>query len=161
MPESDVDALRLFSLLNRKTFETTLYNNPSDCCVACQTPDTFIQKTKQRYNSPRSLSTKINLADMQTEIKLRPPYQLSPDDLQAINGFSLHASSKYKGIGRTRPHAAVPLRLSNSCHLSSLTQLGEVNTGFKLLENIFYQEKMFGWQQAGLQDDEMSNVSLL
>ncbi|CAG5865280.1 unnamed protein product [Menidia menidia] len=35
--------------------------------------DTFIQKTKQRYNSPRSLSTRINLADMQTEIRLRPP----------------------------------------------------------------------------------------
>ncbi|XP_070771170.1 vesicle-trafficking protein SEC22a [Enoplosus armatus] len=50
--------------------------------------DTFIQKTKQRYNSPRSLSTKINLADMQTEIKLRPPYELSPEDLRSINGFS-------------------------------------------------------------------------
>ena len=62
--------------------------------------DTFIQKTKQRYNSPRSLSTKINLADMQTEIKLRPPYQLSPEDLQAINGFSVHTPSKYKGIGK-------------------------------------------------------------
>ncbi|TNN34910.1 Vesicle-trafficking protein SEC22a [Liparis tanakae] len=35
--------------------------------------DTFIQKTKQRYNSPRSLSTRINLSDMQTEIRLRPP----------------------------------------------------------------------------------------
>ncbi|XP_010782056.1 vesicle-trafficking protein SEC22a-like, partial [Notothenia coriiceps] len=59
--------------------------------------DTFIQKTKQRYNSPRSLSTKINLSDMQTEIKLRPPYQLSDDDLRSVNGFS-HTSSKYKGI---------------------------------------------------------------
>lgn len=67
----------------------------------CSYPsDTFIQKTKQRYNSLRSLSTKINLAVMQTEIKLRPPYQLSPEDLQGINGFSVHAHSKYKGIGR-------------------------------------------------------------
>lgn len=61
--------------------------------------DNFIQKTKQRYNSPRSLSTKINLADMQTEIKLRPPYQLSPEDLSLINGFSHSTASKYKGIG--------------------------------------------------------------
>ncbi|CAB1328654.1 unnamed protein product, partial [Coregonus sp. 'balchen'] len=38
--------------------------------------DNFLQKTKQRYNSPRSLSTKINLANMQTELKLRPTYQL-------------------------------------------------------------------------------------
>lgn len=72
------------------------------CCARCHPTDTFIQKTKQRYNSPRSLSTKINLADMQTEIKLRPPYQLSPEDLQAVNGFSVHTPSKYKGIGRTR-----------------------------------------------------------
>ncbi|KAK5920458.1 hypothetical protein CgunFtcFv8_024266 [Champsocephalus gunnari] len=63
--------------------------------------DTFIQKTKQRYNSPRSLSTKINLSDMQTEIKLRPPYQLSADDLRSVNGFS-HTSSKYKGIAPTQ-----------------------------------------------------------
>ncbi|KAG9348763.1 hypothetical protein JZ751_029080 [Albula glossodonta] len=62
--------------------------------------DTFIQKTKQRYNSPRSLSTKINLADMQTEIKLRPPYQLSVDDVGVANGFSHHTPSKYKGIGK-------------------------------------------------------------
>ncbi len=62
--------------------------------------DNFIRKTKQRYNSPRSLSTKINLADMQTEIKLRPPYQLSAEDIGSINGFSQHKQSKYKGIGR-------------------------------------------------------------
>lgn len=36
---------------------------------------------------------------MQTEIKLRPPYQLSPEDLRAINGFSVHMASKYKGLG--------------------------------------------------------------
>lgn len=64
--------------------------------------DTFIQKTKQRYNSPRSLSTRINLADMQTEIKLRPPYQLSPEDLRGVNGLSAHAHSKYKGIAPTQ-----------------------------------------------------------
>ncbi|XP_068458171.1 vesicle-trafficking protein SEC22a [Clinocottus analis] len=58
--------------------------------------DTFIQKTKQRYNSPRSLSTRINLADMQTEIRLRPPYQLSPEDLQAVTGAAVHTASKYK-----------------------------------------------------------------
>lgn len=62
--------------------------------------DNFIRKAKQRYNSPRSLSTKINLADMQTEIKLRPPYQLSAEDIGSINGFSEHKQSKYKGIGR-------------------------------------------------------------
>lgn len=70
------------------------------CAVSMVLTDNFIRKTKQRYNSPRSLSTKINLADMQTEIKLRPPYQLSAEDIGSINGFSQHKQSKYKGIGR-------------------------------------------------------------
>lgn len=70
----------------------------------CPASDTFIQKTKQRYNSPRSLSTRIDLADMQTEIKLRPPYQLSPEDLRAINGFSVVMPTKYKGIGTVEQH---------------------------------------------------------
>lgn len=76
---------------------------PGFLVFLCRPPDTFIQKTKQRYNSPRSLSTKLNLADMQTEIKLRPPYQLSPEDLRAVNGCSPHAPSKYKGLGVRRP----------------------------------------------------------
>ena len=79
-------------------------------------PDTFIQKTKQRYNSPRSLSTKINLSDMQTEIRLRPPYQLSREDLSSINGFSLQAPSKYKGIGRAARRRRQPHRHPTPTH---------------------------------------------
>lgn len=84
--------------------------------LCCCPSDTFIQKTKQRYNNPRSLSTKINLADMQTEIKLRPPYQLSPEDLRAINGFSVHAPSKYKGIGRTRAAHVCMQSMREACN---------------------------------------------
>ncbi|XP_069080764.1 vesicle-trafficking protein SEC22a isoform X1 [Pleurodeles waltl] len=58
--------------------------------------DNCIQKTKQRYNNPRSLSTKINLADMQTEIKLRPPYQISMGELGPANGFSHKSAAEYK-----------------------------------------------------------------
>lgn len=94
-------------------------------------PDTFIQKTKQRYNSPRSLSTKINLADMQTEIKLRPPYQLSPEDLRAINGFSVHMASKYKGLGLKRAPDSWTLHMQFAesviflCSLAAPTQMLE------------------------------------
>lgn len=89
----------------------------------CPPPDTFIQKTKQRYNSPRSLSTKINLADMQTEIKLRPPYQLSPEDLRAINGFSVHMPSKYKGLGRNWASPPHTLALESAEPVMPLTCL--------------------------------------
>lgn len=45
---------------------------------------------------------------MQMEIKLRPPYQLSPEDLRAVNGYSVHAPSKYKGLGVRRPPGVRP-----------------------------------------------------
>uniref|UniRef100_A0A2K6L5P8 Vesicle-trafficking protein SEC22a n=1 Tax=Rhinopithecus bieti TaxID=61621 RepID=A0A2K6L5P8_RHIBE len=62
--------------------------------------DNFIQRTKQRYNNPRSLSTKINLSDMQTEIKLRPPYQISMCELGSANGVTSAFSVDYKGAGQ-------------------------------------------------------------
>ncbi|XP_049905447.1 vesicle-trafficking protein SEC22a isoform X2 [Epinephelus moara] len=98
--------------------------------------DTFIQKTKQRYNSPRSLSTKINLADMQTEIKLRPPYQLSPEDLRAINGFSVHTPSKYKGIAPTQMLEPVTLSGIVSCVLSILCGGLNLLRGVHAIESI-------------------------
>lgn len=44
--------------------------------------DTTMHKLKQRYNNPHSLATRINLSDMSTELKLRPPFQLTQDDIQ-------------------------------------------------------------------------------
>ena len=55
--------------------------------------DLFLQKAKKRYNSPRSLSTKVDLGDMSTEIKLRPPYKITAADLDisedASNGLDM------------------------------------------------------------------------
>ncbi|XP_072469880.1 vesicle-trafficking protein SEC22a isoform X2 [Notamacropus eugenii] len=62
--------------------------------------DNFIQRTKQRYNNPRSLSTKINLSDMQTEIKLRPPYQVSMCELGSPNGFTSSFSVECKSASK-------------------------------------------------------------
>ncbi|XP_062390358.1 vesicle-trafficking protein SEC22a [Sardina pilchardus] len=102
--------------------------------------DNFIQKTKQRYNSPRSLSTKINLADMQTEIKLRPPYQLSAEELGSENGFSQHTPSKYKGIA---PHQMLePVTLAGvvSCVLSLLCTGLNLLRGVHAIESILQNE---------------------
>ncbi|KAM6162315.1 vesicle-trafficking protein SEC22a isoform 4-T4 [Erethizon dorsatum] len=62
--------------------------------------DNFIQRTKQRYNNPRSLSTKINLSDMQMEIKLRPPYQIPMCELGPANGVTSAFSVDCKGAGK-------------------------------------------------------------
>lgn len=100
--------------------------------------DNFIQKTKQRYNSPRSL--KINLADMQTEIKLRPPYQLSTEDLGSINGFSLHEPSKYKGIAPTLTLEAVTLPGIVSCVLSVLCGGLNLLRGVHAIESVLQND---------------------
>ncbi|XP_053732116.1 vesicle-trafficking protein SEC22a [Synchiropus splendidus] len=102
--------------------------------------DTFIQKTKQRYNSPRSLSTKINLADMQTEIRLRPPYELSPEDLQAVNGSLSHTSSKYKGIAPTQLLEPVTLPGIISCVLSVLCGGVNLLRGVHAIESVLQND---------------------
>ncbi|XP_056436245.1 vesicle-trafficking protein SEC22a [Gadus chalcogrammus] len=102
--------------------------------------DTFIQKTKQRYNSPRSLSTKINLSDMQTEIRLRPPYQLSREDLSSINGFSPHTPSKYKGIAPTQMLDPVTLPGIVSCVLSVLCGGLNLLRGVHAIESILQND---------------------
>uniref|UniRef100_H3DE30 SEC22 homolog A, vesicle trafficking protein n=1 Tax=Tetraodon nigroviridis TaxID=99883 RepID=H3DE30_TETNG len=102
--------------------------------------DTFIQKTKQRYNSPRSLSTRINLADMQMEIKLRPPYQLSPEDLRAINGLSVHVASKYKGLAPTQLLEPVTLPGLVSCVLSVLCGGLNLLRGVHAIESVLQND---------------------
>ncbi|KAG7276429.1 LOW QUALITY PROTEIN: hypothetical protein CRUP_007489 [Coryphaenoides rupestris] len=97
-------------------------------------------KTKQRYNSPRSLSTRINLSDMQTEIKLRPPYQLSSQDISCINGFSLHTPSKYKGLAPTQMLEPVTLPGVVSCMLSLLCGGMNLLRGVHAIESVLQND---------------------
>ncbi|XP_018611590.1 vesicle-trafficking protein SEC22a [Scleropages formosus] len=103
--------------------------------------DNFIQKTKQRYNSPRSLSTRVNLSDMQTEIKLRPPYQVSPEDLGTLNGFSQPSPSKYKGIAPNQMLEPVTLAGLVSCVLSLLCGGLNLLRGVHAIESILQNEE--------------------
>uniref|UniRef100_G3N8G8 SEC22 homolog A, vesicle trafficking protein n=2 Tax=Gasterosteus aculeatus aculeatus TaxID=481459 RepID=G3N8G8_GASAC len=102
--------------------------------------DTFIQKTKQRYNSPRSLSTKSSLADMQTEIRLRPPYQLSAEDLQAVSGSSTRPPSKYKDLAPSQMLEPVTLPGIVSCVLSLLCGGLNLLRGVHAIESILQND---------------------
>ncbi|XP_077685691.1 vesicle-trafficking protein SEC22a isoform X2 [Eretmochelys imbricata] len=107
--------------------------------------DNFIQRTKQRYNNPRSLSTKINLADMQTEIKLRPPYQISMSELGSTNGFAHLSAAEFKGTGKisTAPHQrleAVTLPGIVSFILSLLCGALNLIRGFHAIESLLQNE---------------------
>ncbi len=52
--------------------------------------ESFLTKTKQRYNSPRTLSTRVNLADMSMELRLRPPHEVTEleYEMASCNGHS-------------------------------------------------------------------------
>ncbi|KAM4626089.1 vesicle-trafficking protein SEC22a [Discoglossus pictus] len=105
--------------------------------------DNFIQKTKQRFNSPRSLSTKMNLADMQTEIRLRPPYQISLHELGLENGLNHKKNPEYKGIA---PHQRLePLTLPGiiSFFLSLLCAGLNLIRGFHATESLLQNDDDF------------------
>lgn len=48
--------------------------------------DTNLQKIKQRYNSSRSMHSKINISQLQEEIRLRPPHMITPEELRPGGG---------------------------------------------------------------------------
>lgn len=55
--------------------------------------DTSLQKIKQRYNSSRSLQSKLNLSQLQEEIRLRPPHMITPEELRPGGGASADSSN--------------------------------------------------------------------
>ena len=48
--------------------------------------DTNLQKIKQRYNSSRSMHSKINISQLQEEIRLRPPHMITPEEIRPGGG---------------------------------------------------------------------------
>ncbi|XP_072841316.1 vesicle-trafficking protein SEC22a isoform X2 [Pogona vitticeps] len=108
--------------------------------------DNFIQRTKHRYNNPRSLSTKVNLADMQTEIRLRPPYQISSSELGSANGYPHISLPEYRGAEKiaTGPHQRLgPVTLSGivSFVLSLLCGALNLIRGFHAVESLLQDER--------------------
>ncbi|XP_014029104.1 vesicle-trafficking protein SEC22a isoform X2 [Salmo salar] len=104
--------------------------------------DDFLQDTKQRYNSPCSLTSKISLADMQSELKMIPTYQLSPEDLRSC--FSRRNVFRYKSITPSQLLEPVSLRGIMSCVLSIFCGGLNLLQGFHAIEG-FMQFYLFGY----------------
>ncbi|KAM9304874.1 vesicle-trafficking protein SEC22a [Gastrophryne carolinensis] len=102
--------------------------------------DNYIQKTKQRFNSPRSLSTKMNLADMQTEIRLRPPHHVSPQELGLENGARHPKGPPHSGIAPHQRLEAVTLPGVVSCMLSLLCAGLNLIRGFHAVESLLQDD---------------------
>lgn len=71
--------------------------------------DTSLQKIKQRYNSSRSLQSKLNLSQLQEEIRLRPPHMITPEELRPGGGASADSSNDIQ----THFTLAIPKRYGN------------------------------------------------
>lgn len=51
--------------------------------------DNYIHRARQRYNKPQSLTTKINLSELSTELRLRPAYKITLSEIESVaNGYS-------------------------------------------------------------------------
>lgn len=50
--------------------------------AAFKISDSFLQKTRQKYNSTRALASRLNLADMTTDLNLHPPSYVKMSQLE-------------------------------------------------------------------------------
>ncbi|XP_039289348.1 vesicle-trafficking protein SEC22a isoform X2 [Nilaparvata lugens] len=61
--------------------------------------DNFIHKTRQRYNKPQNLPTRINLSDLSCEMKLRPPFIIPFSEIEPVrNGYRV-INAPQMGVG--------------------------------------------------------------
>ena len=47
--------------------------------------DSFIQKTKQRYNNTRTLTSRLNLSEMSEDLHNNPPFEILQNELGPEN----------------------------------------------------------------------------
>lgn len=63
--------------------------------------DNVIHRARQSFNKPQGLTSRINLSEVEMELRLRPPYLLSLSDIEPVrNGYkpqpSAHIGGKYR-----------------------------------------------------------------
>nr|XP_018900981.1 PREDICTED: vesicle-trafficking protein SEC22a-like isoform X2 [Bemisia tabaci] len=66
--------------------------------------DNYIHRARQRYNKPQSLTTKINLSELSTELRLRPAYKITLSEIESVaNGYSSPSNtSRLQAVVRPR-----------------------------------------------------------
>lgn len=95
-----------FSFLDELMKEFTILYNTSSINKVSR-PYAFIdfdhniQKLRHRYNNPRYLTTKVNLSDLSSEIKLRPPHSISVEEVVPLTNGS-YQSLPYTVVSQNR-----------------------------------------------------------
>lgn len=57
--------------------------------LTCYFIDSFIQKTKQRYNNTRTLTSRHNLSEMSEDLHSNPPFEISLKELGPENNSDI------------------------------------------------------------------------
>lgn len=61
--------------------------------------DNVIHKTRLAFNKPQNLMSRLNLADVETELRLRPPRQLSLADIEPVRNGYRPKPALHLGVG--------------------------------------------------------------
>lgn len=70
----------------------------------CQLTDGTIQKVKQQYNQSGGPALEVTLAEIQEDLKLRPPQVIDLDEVQLSNGIGNGHVEQGPGSGKTFHH---------------------------------------------------------
>ncbi|XP_076319700.1 vesicle-trafficking protein SEC22a-like isoform X2 [Tachypleus tridentatus] len=100
--------------------------------------DSYIQKTRQRYNNPRSLTTRLNLSNLSTEIQLRPPQQIELCDITSNHQRVTPLSPS--SVGGVPPLPSLPLYGIISLVLSVVCVLFNLYRGVMALSESSIEE---------------------
>lgn len=63
--------------------------------------DTTIQKLKQQYNQSGGPALQVTLAEVQDDLKLRPPQILTTEEVELTNGIANGHVEQVPGCGKT------------------------------------------------------------
>lgn len=82
--------------------------------------DSFIQKTKQRYNNTRTLTSRLNLSEMSENLHDNPPFQISHSELGPENNADVKT---YKTGGPARRLEPLTWKSLTACVLAGICGL--------------------------------------
>lgn len=82
--------------------------------------DAFIQKTKQRYNNTRTLTSRLNLSEMSEDLHNNPPFEISLTELGTDNNKDIKT---YKTGGPSRRLEPMTWQSLTACVLAGVCAL--------------------------------------
>lgn len=116
--------------------------------------DSFIQKTKQRYNNTRTLTSRLNLSEMSEDLQTNPPFQISLTELGLENNRD---AKTYKTGGPSRRLEPMTWQSLTACVLAGLCALLNFLRSFPFLNVIVIDDESddswlsaFGFFLAGI-----------